>query len=138
MSVPQYTITSGRRARSYRLDNGARRFGPWRVTMEVQLSPLAITSDTYEFYLYKEDGDGAVERAGAMLTAIYQPKAQGGYPKPVGLGTAGPISDQEFRLIRLQAEKERRQMDVYGEKQDPVAFHIRPKSLTIITPRSSQ
>jgi hypothetical protein len=135
--APQYQITSGRRARSYRLENGARRFGPWRVEMEVQLSPLSITSDTLVFYLYKEDGDGAVERAGAMLENLYRraKSVPDGYPKPTGLGTAKTITDQEFRLTWLQAEKERSRLYKNGDKSDPVAFHVYPQSRTIITPR---
>lgn len=139
MSQPQYAITSGRRARNYKDEDGKRRFGAWRVSMEVQLSPLSITSDTFEFYLYKgaSDGDGAIERAGAMLEHMYR-KAKpqpDGFPKPTGMGTAEAISDQQFRLTWQQAEKEGRRMTKVGDPIDPVAFHIKPKTNLIITPR---
>ncbi len=126
-------IKSGRVARSIK-EEGKRRYGPFRIKMEMQMSPLSVISDTLEFYVYQETGEAAIAVASMLIKQWYgmQRKPRDGYPKPVNYGMAIPISDEEFRKTWQQAEHERRELEKAGDQQDPVAFHIRPRNTKII------
>ena len=132
---PQVNIKSGRVARAVRDEGGRRVYGPFRVLLEVQLSPLAATSDTYEFFIYQSTGNKVIEAVQMLLKNWCQNrrKPYDGYPKPVGEGAAIPISDEEYRKIWQQAENSRRPMEKAGDQADPVAFFIHPSSTRIIT-----
>lgn len=131
-------VKSGREARSY-YEEGKRKYGPFRIKLEVQMSPLAVVSDTLEFYVYQETGEAAIAAAGMLLRQWYCMRRipYDGYPKPVGHGYALPISDEEYRMTWQQAEHNGREMEKAGDQKDPVAFHVRPRNTsTIITPWS--
>lgn len=128
-------IKRGREARSIR-EEGKRKYGPFKIRMELQMSRLAVVSDTLEFFVYQETGDAAI-RATSMLLRQWYCLARipyDGYPKPVGYGAAIPISDEEFRKTWQQAERENRELLKAGDQQDPVAFHIKPRNTRLILP----
>lgn len=126
-------IKRGREARSIH-ENGQRKYGPFRVKMELQMSPLSVVSDTIEFYIYQETGENAIRVASMLVKQLYclERKPFDGYPKPVGMGMALPISDEEFRMIWQQAEHQGRELEKMGDQRDPVAFHIRPRNTKTI------
>ena len=128
-------IKSGRQARRFRDEEDRRVYGPWKVRMEVQMSKLSVVSDTLEFFVYQATGDMAVDRAGYLLKAWYVARRIPftGYPKPVGFGAAIPCSDEEFRKTWQQAVNSGWEIERAGVQDDPVAFHIKPKSKIIIT-----
>lgn len=127
-------LRSGREARAFRDDKNRRVYGPFCVEMEVQMSPLAVTSDTLKFYVYQETGDAAIDRAGYFLQMWYvaDNPARNGFPKPVGQGRATPISDQEYRMTWQQAVQENKEVLRANDQQDPLGFHIRPTSRIIL------
>ncbi len=131
-------ILKGRVARSFRDEEGRRVYGPFKVRMQVQMSPLSVVSDTLEFLVYQETGDAAIAATSMLLKQWYvlERKPVDHYPKPVGLGAAIPISDEEFRMTWTQAEHERREVLKAGDQRDPVAVHVKPRSTRIIIPGS--
>lgn len=127
-------ILKGREARSVK-EGGKRKYGPFRIRMELQMSPLSVVSDTLEFYVYQETGERAIMAAGMLVKQWYvlAKDVPNRFPKPVGEGRAEPISDEEFRMTWTQAEHERRELLKAGDQIDPVAFHIKPRNTQIIT-----
>lgn len=128
-------ILKGREARSIR-EEGKRKYGPFRIKIELQMSPLSVVSDTLEFYVYQETGEKAIMATSMLVKQwyVFAKEKFNGFPKPVGYGTAEPISDEEFRVTWTQAEHERRELLKAGDQQDPVAFHIKPRNTKIIIP----
>lgn len=128
-------ILKGREARSIR-EEGKRKYGPFRIRLEVQMSRLAISNDTLEFFCYQETGEKALQAVSWMLNHLYvETKLPfDGYPKPNGKGYALPISDEEFRMTWQQARDQGRELELMGDQRDPVAFHIRPRNTKIIIP----
>lgn len=103
--------------------------------MQCQFSPLAEISDTFVFYTYQEDANGAIVIAGRLLKVWFQcPRVPfDGYPKPVANGEAKRIKDMEFESIYKQAREQGRDMKVNGDINDPVAFVIRnPKRSSLV------
>lgn len=139
MSAPQEVdnslVKSGRKARAFHDEQGRRVYGPFRIRLEVQLSPLAVTSDTFEFWIYQASGEAAIDRAGFLLRAWHVVKRIPftGWPKPVGHGMAIPTSDEEFRMTWKQAVAEGKEVLRAGVQDDPVAFHIKPTGKVIFT-----
>lgn len=128
-------ILKGRQARSVR-EEGKRKYGPFKIRMELQMSRLAVISETLEFFVYQETGEAAIGAAGLLVRQWYclAKIPYDGYPKPVGLGAAIPISDEEFRMTWQQAEHEGRELLKAGDQRDPVAFHVKPRNTRIIIP----
>ncbi len=128
-------ILQGRQARAQRDETGQRKYGPFKIRLQVQMSPLSVISETLEFFTYQATGEQAVHVASMLLKKWYilaKPKPDN-FPKPNGLGVAVPISDEEFRMTWQQAEHEGRELEKAGDQGDPVAFHIRPRNTKIIT-----
>lgn len=114
---------------------GMRKFLPFRVEMQCQLSKLAEINNTFTFYLYQEDANGAITIAGRLLKSWWQRQRVpfDGYPKPVGTGEAKRIEDREFESIYRQAREQGKDMKVNGDINDPVAFVIRnPKRSSLV------
>ena len=128
-------ILKGRQARALRDGEGRRLMGPFKIRLQVQMSKLAVISETLEFFSYQTTGENAVSAASMMLKKWYilHKPVYDGFPKPNGIGAAIPISDQEFRMTWQQAEHEGRELEKAGDQQDPVAFHVRPRNTTVIT-----
>lgn len=128
-------IKKGREARSIR-EEGKRKYGPFKIRIELQMSRLAVVSDTLEFFVYQETGDAAIQVVSMLIKQWYclNKIPYDGYPKPVGYGAAVPISDEEFRMVWKQADREGRELLKAGDQNDPVAFHIKPRNTTIIVP----
>lgn len=127
-------LTQGRVVRSIK-ENDQRKYGPFRIKVELQMSPLSVVSDTLEFYVYQETGEAAIMAASRLIRQWYEAERQprDGYPKPVGSGYAIPVSDEEFRMTWTQAQHEGRNLLLAGDQKDPVAFHIKPRNTRIIT-----
>jgi hypothetical protein len=119
---------SGEEARKLARPDGHRMFLPFRITLEVQLSPLSLTSDKLEFFLYQERAEFAIERAMALLKTWYVQRKEipNGFPKPTGRGQASRLKDGEFRRIFRSARERGKTVYHMGEANDPVAFHIKP------------
>lgn len=117
---------TGKLARTMRAQNGSRLFHPFRVELEVQLSELALTSDTLTFYLYQENPEMAVNRAHFMMQQFYQFKGgqKSRFPRPVNEGRAYRIEDSEFLSIFRTARASGRNVRTAGSDEDPVAFEI--------------
>ena len=138
---PELRVTTGDKARSFVDKAGVRLFVPFRVTYEVQLSPLSITTDILEFYLYAESGAVASQVAGKMLVlyCVKERRPINGYPKPLngGKATAQQIADKEFTSIWKQAASQGKKVFKAMSKTDPVGFHIQYKPTTIHVPGSN-
>jgi hypothetical protein len=141
--IPAHLVVdTGAKARSWVDDAKVRLYVPWKVTMEVQLSPLLITTDTLDFYMYAESGEVATKVASRMLQLWQQGERnpQDGYPKPAGKGNnkgialARQIADKEFTSTWKQAENEGKEVRKAMAQDDPTGFHIKPKSTIIYVP----
>jgi hypothetical protein len=119
---------------------GIRKFLPFRVEMQCQLSPLAEINETFRFYIYQEDANGAITIAGRLLKAWWQRLRVpfDGYPKPVGTGEAKRIEDREFESTYRQAREQGKDIKVNGDPNDPVAFVICKPAKVISTGKSKK
>lgn len=143
---PHLVVDTGDKARSWVDDDKVRLYVPWKVTMEVQLSPLLITTDTLDFYMYAENGEVATKVASCMLQKWQQGERDpmDGYPKPAGKGKnagialARQIADKEFSSIWEQAVNTGKDVRYETVKEDPIGFHIKPKSTIIYVPPSAR
>lgn len=113
---------------------GERKFFPYRVTLEVQLSPMAITSETLVFYLYQENAEMAINRSYLMLKQFHQKERvpEDGFPKPVHHGEANRIEDKEFLSIYRSAFERGKTVRACGNQRDPVGFAIMTPSKIIL------
>jgi len=126
-------VRTGAQARSFVDDDKVRLYVPWKVTVEVQLSPLLVTTDTLDFYLYAENGEVASKVAARMLQLwqMGERVPRDGYPKPAGKGKnkgislARQIADKEFTSTWQQALNEGKELRRVWVDNDPVAFHIK-------------
>ena len=126
---------TGAHAHTMSRGEGIRKFLPFRVTLECQLTPIAETNEIFEFYLYQEDAAGAIKIAGQLLKAWFQRKRvpYDRYPKPMGHGEARRIEDREFISRYQEAQNKSKDVLVSGDRNDPVAYVLtRPKNLIII------
>lgn len=137
-SIKPKLIKRGKDARSV-FENGKRKYGPFRIKIELQMSPLSVVSDTLEFYVYQETGEKALQTLNGnqgLITQWYRLDRQpyDGFPKPAtgSQGYAIPISDEEFTMTWRQAEREGREVLKAGNQVDPMAFHIRPRNTRVI------
>lgn len=114
---------------------GIRKFLPFRVEIQCQLSKLAEISETYRFYLYQEDANAAIVVAGRLLKSWFQQERIpfDGYPKPSGEGESRRIEDREFISTYREARERNKELRVNGDPNDPVAFVIRKPSKIILT-----
>lgn len=135
-------VRTGAKARSFVDNSGVRLYVPWKVTMEVQLSPMLITTDALDFYVYAESGEVATKVASRMLQLWQTGERvpQDGYPKPAGKGNnkgialARQIPDKEFTATWKQAVNEGKEVRRAMSQDDPTGFHIKPKTTTIYVP----
>jgi hypothetical protein len=138
---PDLRVDTGDKARSFIDRAGVRLYVPFRVTYEVQLSPLSITTDVLEFYLYAENAAVASQVAGKMLVlyCVKERRPVNGYPKPLngGQATSQQIPDKEFTSIWKQAANQGKKVYKAMSKTDPVGFHIQYKPTTIYVPGPS-
>ena len=118
-------------------ETNERQFFPFHATLEVQLSPLALTSDTLTFYLYQENAEMAINRSYLMLRQFHQNTRVpfDGFPKPVREGAANRITDREFLEIFRQAVESGKTVRACGDKRDPVGFVILGSRPIILTAR---
>lgn len=127
--------TTGEVARKMSRGEGIRKFLPFRVAIECQLTPIAETNEVFEFFIYQEDSSGAITIATKLLKAWFQRKRvpYDRYPKPVGVGKAERIDDREFISRYQEARGLGKEVLANGDRNDPVAYVLtRPKSLIII------
>lgn len=135
---PDLLVDTGAKARSFIDQAGIRLYVPFRVTYEVQLTPLSITSDTLEFYLYAENAAVASRVAGRMvvLYCVKERRPIDGYPKPVngGRATTQQINDKEFTSTWQQAVNQGKKVFRAMNQKDPTGFHIQYNPTTVYVP----
>jgi len=131
---------TGTQARTMSRGDGIRKFLPFRVTLECQLSLVAEVNELFEIHLYQEDSNAAIKIASKLLKAWYVQtrRPMDGYPKPInkGIGEARRIPDDEFIARYREARERGKDVRFNGDINDPVAYALtRPKSV-IFTPAS--
>lgn len=130
-----FPITSATMAKRQFDGDGKRVFGPFRVHLDVQMSPLSVSSDTLVFHVYQQVPDNVMKIVtNVMLNRFYRQRLglEGGWPKPAGEGRLEVITDRDYELTLQQAESAGHRIFTIGDPEDPTAFHVEPKSRIIV------
>lgn len=120
--------TRGDQARRAVDEKGRRKFVPFKVTLEMQMSELSVSSTQLVIYLYQEEAAAASEIAYRNCLNKWYKRDKGlldtDWPKPAGMGSTHAVTDREFTYTWRQALKEGKDLRRAGDLEDPVAFHV--------------
>ncbi len=138
MSHGDYLYKQATLVRTFLDEQGRRRFVPFRVDLDVQLTPSSTTTDTLPFFLYQENAKVASRVAYNCFLKWYKVDKRLGprdWPKPTNKGITIPITDKEYAMRLEQARRHPDTLRMAGDKSDPVAFHEMVLGTRIILPQ---
>jgi len=139
-----HPIVTGTDARTFTAGTGVRQLGPVEITIQMQMSPLSVSSEEMKVCMFCQDPGKAAYQAAEYLKHWYRESrslASEGYPKPSGDGTVDMLEkdshfDAKYRDVKKEAARTGGEVKTKGPKEDPTVFHLMRKDTKIYMPGS--